>query len=241
MNTGSKFEANQNTEVELDGTGTEGLDFQKVVLEAQEPAAGAAKAAVADAPEKPDFSGATALTFDDADGNGASADASGLNADATQAALDAAAAADPTVTGGNITIELNQAGDGYELKAGNVVLGSTGNAANNSIVGADNAGTDKALVFTAADGTALGKSENIQAANSRIRDTDMADDGIRQGQRGHTVCTGDAHAGQPAAPERAPAPPVRIAASIFLCLFSQNSRTVKTVRLFPLGNRTNKS
>ncbi|MCI9160390.1 MAG: hypothetical protein HFG23_05080, partial [Anaerotruncus sp.] len=105
MNTGSKFEANQNTEVELDGTGTEGLDFQKVVLEAQEPAAGAAKAAVADAPEKPDFSGATALTFDDADGNGASADASGLNADAIQAALDAAAAADPTVTGGNITIE----------------------------------------------------------------------------------------------------------------------------------------
>ena len=129
MNTGSKFEANQNTEVELDGTGTEGLDFQKVVLEAQEPAAGAAKAA---------------------------------------------AAADPTVTGGNITIELNQAGDGYELKAGNVLLGSTGNAANNSIVGADNAGTDKALVFTTADGTALGKSENIQAANSRIRDTDMA-------------------------------------------------------------------
>ena len=174
MNTGSKFEANQNTEVELDGTGTEGLDFQKVVLEAQEPAAGAAKAAVADAPEKPDFSGATALTFDDANGNGASADASGLNADAIQAALDAAAAADPTVTGGNITIELNQAGDGYELKAGNVVLGSTGNAANNSIVGADNAGTDKALVFTTADGTALGKSENIQAANSRIRDTDMA-------------------------------------------------------------------
>ena len=174
MNTGSKFEANQNTEVELDGTGTEGLDFQKVVLEAQEPAAGAAKAAVADAPEKPDFSGATALTFDDANGNGASADASGLNADAIQAALDAAAAADPTVTGGNITIELNQAGDGYELKAGNVLLGSTGNAANNSIVGADNAGTDKELVFTTADGTALGKSENIQAANSRIRDTDMA-------------------------------------------------------------------
>ena len=157
MNTGSKFEANQNTEVELDGTGTEGLDFQKVVLEAQEPAAGAAKAAVADAPEKPDFSGATALTFDDANGNGASADASGLDADAIQAALDAAAAADPTVTGGNITIELNQAGDGYELKAGNVVLGSTGNAANNSIVGADNAGTDKELVFTTADGTALGK------------------------------------------------------------------------------------
>jgi flagellin len=174
MNTGSKFEANQNTEVELDGTGTEGLDFQKVVLGAQEPAAGAAKAAVADAPEKPDFSGATALTFDDANGNGASADASGLNADAIQAALDAAAAADPTVTGGNITIELNQAGDGYELKAGNVLLGSTGNAANNSIIGADNAGTDKALVFTTADGTALGKSENIQAANSRIRDTDMA-------------------------------------------------------------------
>ncbi len=142
-------------------------------IEAQQ-AAGAAKAAAADAPEKPDFSGATALTFDDADGNGASADASGLNADAIQAALDAAAAADPTVTGGNITIELNQAGDGYELKAGNVLLGSTGNAANNSIVGADNAGTDKALVFTTADGTALGKSENIQAANSRIRDTDMA-------------------------------------------------------------------
>jgi len=145
-----------------------------ISIEPQEPAAGAAKAAAADAPEKPDFSGATALTFDDADGNGASADASGLNADAIQAALDAAAAADPTVTGGNITIELNQAGDGYELKAGNVLLGSTGNAANNSIVGADNAGTDKELVFTTADGTALGKSENIQAANSRIRDTDMA-------------------------------------------------------------------
>ena len=145
-----------------------------ISIEPQEPAAGAAKAAVADAPEKPDFSGATALTFDDANGNGASADASGLDADAIQAALDAAAAADPTVTGGNITIELNQAGDGYELKAGNVVLGSTGNAANNSIIGADNAGTDKALVFTTADGTALGKSENIQAANSRIRDTDMA-------------------------------------------------------------------
>ena len=125
-------------------------------IEAQQ-AAGAAKAAAADAPEKPDFSGANALTFDDADGNGASADASGLNADAIQAALDAAAAADPTVTGGNITIELNQAGDGYELKAGNVLLGSTGNAANNSIVGADNAGTDKELVFTTADGTALGK------------------------------------------------------------------------------------
>ncbi len=125
-------------------------------IEAQQ-AAGAAKAAAADAPEKPDFSGATALTFDDANGNGASADASGLNADAIQAALDAAAAADPTVTGGNITIELNQAGDGYELKAGNVLLGSTGNAANNSIVGADNAGTDKELVFTTADGTALGK------------------------------------------------------------------------------------
>ncbi|NBK20087.1 flagellin [Anaerotruncus sp. 1XD22-93] len=128
-----------------------------ISIEPQEPAAGAAKAAAADAPEKPDFSGANALTFDDADGNGASADASGLDADAIQAALDAAAAADPTVTGGNITIELNQAGDGYELKAGNVVLGSTGNAANNSIVGADNAGTDKALVFTTADGTALGK------------------------------------------------------------------------------------
>ncbi len=128
-----------------------------ISIEPQEPAAGAAKAAVADAPEKPDFSGATALTFDDANGNGASADASGLDADAIQAALDAAAAADPTVTGGNITIELNQAGDGYELKAGNVVLGSTGNAANNSIVGADNAGTDKELVFTTADGTALGK------------------------------------------------------------------------------------
>ena len=125
-------------------------------IEAQQ-AAGAAKAAAADAPEKPDFSGANALTFDDANGNGASADASGLNADAIQAALDAAAAADPTVTGGNITIELNQAGDGYELKAGNVVLGSTGNAANNSIIGADNAGTDKELVFTTADGTALGK------------------------------------------------------------------------------------
>ena len=152
-----KFEADKDTAVKVDGTGTAGLDFQKVVLEAQEPAAGAAKAAAADAPEKPDFSGANALTFDDADGNGASADASGLNADAIQAALDAAAAADPTVTGGNITIELNQAGDGYELKAGNVLLGSTGNAANNSIVGADNAGTDKALVFTTADGTALGK------------------------------------------------------------------------------------
>ena len=49
-----------------------------------QPAAGAAKAAVADAPEKPDFSGATALTFDDANGNGASADASGLNADASK-------------------------------------------------------------------------------------------------------------------------------------------------------------
>ena len=169
-----KFEADKDTAVKVDGTGTAGLDFQKVVLEAQEQAAGAAKAAAADAPEKPDFSGANALTFDDADGNGASADASGLDADAIQAALDAAAAADPTVTGGNITIELNQAGDGYELKAGNVLLGSTGNAANNSIVGADNAGTDKALVFTTADGTALGKSENIQAANSRIRDTDMA-------------------------------------------------------------------
>ena len=152
-----KFEADKDTAVKVDGTGTAGLDFQKVVLEAQEPAAGAAKAAAADAPEKPDFSGANALTFDDADGNGASADASGLNADAIQAALDAAAAADPTVTGGNITIELNQAGDGYELKAGNVLLGSTGNAANNSIVGADNAGTDKELVFTTADGTALGK------------------------------------------------------------------------------------
>ncbi len=128
-----------------------------ISIEPQEPAAGAAKAAAADAPEKPDFSGANALTFDDANGNGASADASGLDADAIQAALDAAAAADPTVTGGNITIELNQAGDGYELKAGNVVLGSTGNAANNSIVGADNAGTDKELVFTTADGTALGK------------------------------------------------------------------------------------
>ncbi len=127
-----------------------------ISIEPQEPAAGAAKAAAA-APEKPDFSGANALTFDDADGNGASADASGLDADAIQAALDAAAAADPTVTGGNITIELNQAGDGYELKAGNVLLGSTGNAANNSIVGADNAGTDKELVFTTADGTALGK------------------------------------------------------------------------------------
>ena len=125
-------------------------------IEAQQ-AAGAAKAAAADAPEKPDFSGANALTFDDANGNGASADASGLDADAIQAALDAAAAADPTVTGGNITIELNQAGDGYELKAGNVLLGSTGNAANNSIVGVDNAGTDKELVFTTADGTALGK------------------------------------------------------------------------------------
>ncbi len=152
-----KFEADKDTAVKVDGTGTAGLDFQKVVLEAQEPAAGAAKAAAADAPEKPDFSGANALTFDDADGNGASADASGLNADAIQAALDAAAAADPTVTGGNITIEPNQAGDGYELKAGNVLLGSTGNAANNSIVGADNAGTDKELVFTTADGTALGK------------------------------------------------------------------------------------
>ncbi len=152
-----KFEADKDTAVKVDGTGTAGLDFQKVVLEAQEPAAGAAKAAAADAPEKPDFSGANALTFDDADGNGASADASGLDADAIQAALDAAAAADPTVTGGNITIELNQAGDGYELKAGNVLLGSTGNAANNSIVGADNAGTDKELVFTTADGTALGK------------------------------------------------------------------------------------
>ena len=87
------------------------------MLGAQEPAAGAAKAAVADAPEKPDFSGATALTFDDADGNGASADASGLNADAIQAALDAAAAADPTVTGGNITIELNQTvSNGYEYR-----------------------------------------------------------------------------------------------------------------------------
>jgi len=128
-----------------------------ISIEPQEPAAGAAKAAAADAPEKPDFSGANALTFDDANGNGASADASGLDADAIQAALDAAAAADPTVTGGNITIELNQAGDGYELKAGNVLLGSTGNAANNSIVGADNAGTDKELVFTTADGTALGK------------------------------------------------------------------------------------
>ncbi len=128
-----------------------------ISIEPQEPAAGAAKAAAADAPEKPDFSGANALAFDDANGNGASADASGLDADAIQAALDAAAAADPTVTGGNITIELNQAGDGYELKAGNVVLGSTGNAANNSIVGADNAGTDKELVFTTADGTALGK------------------------------------------------------------------------------------
>ena len=123
------------------------------MLEAQEPAAGAAKAAVADAPEKPDFSGATALTFDDANGNGASADASGLDADAIQAALDAAAAADPTVTGGNITIELNQAGDGYKM----LCLAATGNAANNSIIGADNAGTDKALVFTTADGTALGK------------------------------------------------------------------------------------
>ena len=152
-----KFEADKDTAVKVDGTGTAGLDFQKVVLEAQEPAAGAAKAAAADAPEKPDFSGANALTFDDADGNGASADASGLDADAIQAALDAAAAADPTVTGGNITIEPNQAGDGYELKAGNVLLGSTGNAANNSIVGADNAGTDKELVFTTADGTALGK------------------------------------------------------------------------------------
>ena len=88
-----------------------------------------------------------------------------------------------------------------------------------NIVGADNAGTDKALVFTTADGTALGKSENIQAANSRIRDTDMADDGIRQGQRGYPVCTGDARSGESAAPERAPAPPVRIVVSIFLCLF----------------------
>ena len=45
-----------------------------------------------------------------------------LDADAVQAAIDAAAKADPDVAGGNITISINAAGNGYELKAGDTVI-----------------------------------------------------------------------------------------------------------------------
>ncbi len=145
-----KFEADKDTAVKVDGTGTAGLDFQKVVLEAQEPAAGAAKAAAADAPEKPDFSGANAVTAT-VNGKNADFDFTKLDADAVQAAIDAAAKADPDVAGGNITISVNAAGNGYELKAGDTVIGT----ATGTISAADDT-TPVTLTFQTADGNQLG-------------------------------------------------------------------------------------
>ena len=145
-----KFEADKDTAVKVDGTGTAGLDFQKVVLEAQEQAAGAAKAAAADAPEKPDFSGANAVAAT-VNGNNAAFDFTALNADAVQAAIDAAAEADPDVAGGNITISINAAGNGYELKAGDTVIGT----ATGTITAATDT-TPVTLTFQTADGNQLG-------------------------------------------------------------------------------------
>ncbi len=145
-----KFEADKDTAVKVDGTGAAGLDFQKVVLEAQEPAAGAAKAAAADAPEKPDFSGANAVTAT-VNGKNADFDFTKLDADAVQAAIDAAAKADPDVAGGNITISVNAAGNGYELKAGDTVIGT----ATGTISAADDT-TPVTLTFQTADGNQLG-------------------------------------------------------------------------------------
>ncbi len=121
-----------------------------ISIEPQEPAAGAAKAAAADAPEKPDFSGANAVTAT-VNGKNADFDFTKLDADAVQAAIDAAAKADPDVAGGNITISINAAGNGYELKAGDTVIGT----ATGTISAADNT-TPVTLTFQTADGNQLG-------------------------------------------------------------------------------------
>ena len=118
-------------------------------IEAQQ-AAGAAKAAAADAPEKPDFSGANAVAAT-VNGNNAAFDFTKLDADAVQAAIDAAAKADPDVAGGNITISVNAAGNGYELKAGDTVIGT----ATGTISAADDT-TPVTLTFQTADGNQLG-------------------------------------------------------------------------------------
>ncbi len=118
-------------------------------IEAQQ-AAGAAKAAAADAPEKPDFSGANAVTAT-VNGKNADFDFTNLDADAVQAAIDAAAKADPDVAGGNITISINAAGNGYELKAGDTVIGT----ATGTISAADDT-TPVTLTFQTADGNQLG-------------------------------------------------------------------------------------
>ncbi len=118
-------------------------------IEAQQ-AAGAAKAAAADAPEKPDFSGANAVAAT-VNGKNAAFDFTKLDADAVQAAIDAAAKADPDVAGGNITISVNAAGNGYELKAGDTVIGT----ATGTIAGADDT-TPVTLTFQTADGNQLG-------------------------------------------------------------------------------------
>ncbi len=118
-------------------------------IEAQQ-AAGAAKAAAADAPEKPDFSGANAVAAT-VNGNNAAFDFTQLDADAVQAAIDAAAKADPDVAGGNITISVNAAGNGYELKAGDTVIGT----ATGTISAADDT-TPVTLTFQTADGNQLG-------------------------------------------------------------------------------------
>ena len=121
-----------------------------ISIEPQEPAAGAAKAAAADAPEKPDFSGANAVAAT-VNGNNAAFDFTALNADAVQAAIDAAAEADPDVAGGNITISINAAGNGYELKAGDTVIGT----ATGTITAATDT-TPVTLTFQTADGNQLG-------------------------------------------------------------------------------------
>ena len=121
-----------------------------ISIEPQEPAAGAAKAAAADAPEKPDFSGANAVAAT-VNGKNAAFDFTKLDADAVQAAIDTAAKADPDVAGGNITISVNAAGNGYELKAGDTVIGT----ATGTISAADDT-TPVTLTFQTADGNQLG-------------------------------------------------------------------------------------
>ena len=121
-----------------------------ISIEPQEPAAGAAKAAAADAPEKPDFSGANAVTAT-VNGKNADFDFTKLDADAVQAAIDAAAKADPDVAGGNITISVNAAGNGYELKAGDTVIGTA-----TGTISAANDTTPVTLTFQTADGNQLG-------------------------------------------------------------------------------------
>ena len=150
---GTAITFTQTTPAVLDLTSAKVDGYQSgddISIEPQEPAAGAAKAAAADAPEKPDFSGANAVAAT-VNGNNAAFDFTKLDADAVQAAIDTAAKADPDVAGGNITISVNAAGNGYELKAGDTVIGT----ATGTISAADDT-TPVTLTFQTADGNQLG-------------------------------------------------------------------------------------